>query len=453
VWAVLAGRLTSVLTSTLTVLVTYRIGLLVRGAASGLVAAGMVALSGLLVQLAHFATPDSTTILFMSLALLAAVRCAQAPTRQAFVLAGAFAGLAMGSEYHMVILVVPLLGAWMLSGRRAWPLLGVAALAMAAAWIAVNPYAVLQSGAFLGANVHSLQVRTVDSGAEYQDRWSPYGPAILYVLRYPLGYGVGFLLAIWLVAGAIWGAVRRDRATLVLLLWILPYFVLVTLSPAKFMRYSAPLLPPLAVLAGAFLVDVTVAARPGVRVVVLAAAAASAIYTFVYDGAYASLFASPDPRQVVTTWLEEHAAPRAAIGFEEIPNGLLNLPYFVTNAGFRPCFSSFQPANLDSRAQYFVLDNYALEEHPDVALSSVDRFRRSLQSDPQYREVLRLQPEPSWLGMTFAIDGSPHDWRYPARSIIVYRHMSTAGASVGQCFSTLAAAQQALYVPPATGSG
>jgi dolichyl-phosphate-mannose-protein mannosyltransferase len=451
--AVLAGRVMSVLASTATIGVVYRAGIVMRGKDLGLLAAAVMAISGLLAQLAHFATPDSTTILVMSLALLGALYCAASPTRLRFALTGAAAGLAAGSEYHMALLAIPIVGAWLLTRQRDSRLLLVAVGAAVAAWALADPYAILQPGAFLDAGLHSLRVRTVDSGTQYQGRWAQYGPALLYVVRYPLGYGVGFLLTAWLVLGAAWGLLRRDRSTLVLLLWIVPYFVLVTVSPAKFMRYSAPLLPPLALLGARFFLDLAPLARPRLRPGLGAIAAATAVYTLVYDGAYASLFSAPDARQVAAAWLKTHATPHAPVGFEEIPDGLLNLPYFVTDAGFLPCFSTFQAAHLQGPARYYVVDDYALEEHPDVASVAVDRFRSSLEHSTQYRRVFHVEYVPSWLGVAFPITGSPHDWRYPAHSITVYQHLRKGIPGLGQCYPSLGAAQEALYVPPPDSSG
>jgi hypothetical protein len=64
-----------------------------------------------------------------------------------------------------------------------------------------------------------------------------------------------------------------------------------------------------------------------------------------------------------------------------------------------------------------------------------------------------VEYEPSWLGFSFSIAGSPHDWRYPAHSITVYRHLTKGVPGTGQCYPTLAAAQQALYVPSPGSTG
>lgn len=448
VQSVVSGRATSILLSVGTVYVTFRLGRAVSHRYVGLVAACFVAVSGLLIQLAHFATPDSTTIFFSTAALWAAVEHLRAPGLARLLPAGILVGLAAGSEYNMVLLVLPLVAAWFLADRRRIDWLACSLLALAGAWVAVNPFAVMQWRAFLDAGIHSLRTRTVDSGLQYGDRWSSYGPTWLYVIRYPLGYGVGFAETACIVAGVGWALLRRSRRDLVLLSWVFPYFVLVTLSPAKFMRYSAPLIPALSVLAAELIVFLLVVPRRRVRLVAAVAAVLALLYTAGYDAAYAQLFAQTDARAEAAGWIAEHAQPGSRIGFQEIPDGLLNLPYFVVRNRYQPCFSQFAVDRLAGPAQYVLVDTYEREAHPEVSSSQVDTFLTALQTTPGYRQDAVIRHVPSIGPFTFPITGSPHDWRYPAHAITIYQHLSTGTSGVNDCFPTLQSALQVLYVPP-----
>jgi hypothetical protein len=448
---VLAGRITSIALSAVTVVLIYLIARLAAGRAAGLAAAFAAAVSGLLIQLAHFATQDSTTIFFMTAALLALVLAVREPSVRRLAAAGLICGLAVGSEYHMALLVCPLVAAWWIGGNRTVPALSAAVALMVAGWALVNPFAIVEFSAFVDASLHTLSIRTVNSSAEYGDRWAAYGPAWLYVVRYPLGYAEGLFLTAWLLAGAAWGVVRRRDVDLVLLAWLVPYFVLVTLSPAKFMRYSAPLLPPLCVFAGVFLADLLRRIPSPARLAAVAVAGLITLYTLTGDAAYAQLFTHADSRLVAARWLQGHAPEGSRVSFEELPNGLINAPYFFTQAGFRPCFTQFRAGRLAGAQQYLVLDNYDLEEHPRVRTTQVQNFRAALLRDPAYRLVYRVAPVPAFLGLKFPIAASPHDWRYPAHVISIYRHGKPGGVARGACFSSMARATAALYPPLASG--
>jgi len=449
---VLTGRVLSVLLSILTVMMSYRLAAVCFGPGAGLLAALFVALSGLLVQLAHFATPDATLDFLMTCSLLAMALALKRPSLSRFTVAGGLVGLAAGTEYQMALLLLPLTCAWLLSSRRgALPLLAAYGVA-AATFLISNPYVLIDQHAFRLSIEHAIRMRTVDSALQYQDRWAPYGPAWLYVVRYPLGYGVGFAMTGVLIAGAAWSLWRREKYDLLLLCWLVPYLLLVSFSSAKFMRYSAPLLPPLAVLAGRFVATALVQPRPrAVRAAAAIGTAAALLFSGAYDAAYAGMFAAPEPRLVATMWLAQHARLGSQVEFEELPDGLVNLPVFVTAAGYRPCFAQFSTKRLGGSPAYVVVDNYALEDHEAVSGSVARRFQHVLASTPNYRVAHRVAYVPTFLGLSFPIGGSPHDWRYPDHEITVYSRVSSPTSAASYCYQNLQLAVASLYNPRSRG--
>lgn len=445
---ILEVRIVSALFSAATVIVVYRLGSESYGQTVGLLAAVFVSLSTLPIQLAHFATPDASTGFLMSMSLLLILRAMKAPSGGRFAWAGVLVGLTTGSEYHMGLLAMPLAAAWILSERREARWIVGAYGCAAVAFLVTNPYALIEFPSFWSAVVHTIETHTVDGAAEYQNRWAAYGPSWLYVVRFALGYGVGFAFAAWLTLGGFWALIRRRKADLLLLSWIIPYFVLVSFTSAKFMRYSAPLIPPLAVLAGSFTRDLLGGRRTWmVRVPAVAAAVVAIGYSGAYDAAYASLFSAPDTRLVATQWLSQHAAAGSEVEFEQLPDGLLNLPNVVTASGYRPCFAQFQVNRLAGPMSYLMTDSFGVEEHPSASTAQVRSFGLSLTSGPSYRLAEQVAYTPSVLGMRFPIAASPHDWRYPDHQITVYRHLSAASSGAPYCYRDLVTAQATLYVP------
>ncbi len=451
VWSVLAGRTTSLVLSTVTILAVYKLAAEGFNPESGLVAALVAALSTLFVQLAHFATPDSLTAFLVTCTLLAGIRAMKQPSGRRFALAGALLGLSTGSEYHMALLVVPIFVAWWLGTEsRQARYVSVALGSALAMYLLSSVYALIHVTEFIAATEHTFRIRTVDSGLQYGNRWSVFGPAWLYVIRYPLGYGVGFALTAWMLAGTVLAALRRIRADWVLLSWLLVYFLLVSISPAKFMRYSAPLLPVLAVLSGRLAIDLVHMTRRWIRQSTRGLVVVAVAFTLVYDGAYVSLFSTTDPRLSAVQWIEQRGSAGTAVVFDQLPNGLINLPYFFTAAGYRPCFSLFRLAALANPARYVATDNYDLEEHPRITQAVVNSYHSMLQNNQHYRLILRVHHVPTFLGISFSIDGSPHDWRYPSHVIAVYaKAPAPAETTTRSCFPSLAAAHNALYPAPA----
>lgn len=188
---VLAGRITTAVLSTATIVVVYQLARRAFGGRAGLAAALVMAISGLAIQLAHFATPDATTGFLMSCTLLAIFLAMQRPSLARFAVAGGLAGLTAGTEYHMFLLAVPLTTGWVLSERRDLRCLGTGYAAIAVMYLVSNPYILAEPGAYLSALEHAVRIRTVQSQQVYGEQWTPYEPAWLYVVRYALGYGVG----------------------------------------------------------------------------------------------------------------------------------------------------------------------------------------------------------------------------------------------------------------------
>ncbi|MGH2443444.1 MAG: glycosyltransferase family 39 protein, partial [Chloroflexota bacterium] len=450
VWPVLEARILTAILSTLAILVAYRFARAAFGSPAGLIAATLVALSALLIQLGHFATPDSTTILLMSLTLLVAYRASVQPSLRGLAAMGVLGGAAIGTEYHMIVLVAPGLAAWWMSGNRRWSWLGAAAAGAILTFLILNVYMLFDFQGFWSATEHTLRIRTVDSALQYGNRWAPYDPTWLYVVRFPLGYGTGFALAIWYVAGFLWSLYRRTRADWILLAWISPYFLLVSIEPAKFMRYSAPLLVPLAILAARLLVELCTLFATRRRAILVVLAAAALVYTAIYDFGYVGLFSTVEPRAAAAGWLTTHATSQTKIAFEVIPDGVVNLPYFLKPADSK-CFSQYRVGRLQPMT-YVVFDSYAPEEQPPILDPLIARYRRTLQGHG-YTVAAHVHDVPTFLGLRFPIDGSPHDWRYASHEITIYRNRAVVPGPSRYCFKSLSAAAAALYVRPSTRTG
>ncbi len=448
VQAAVAGRAMSLGLSVLTIPAVYWLGTRAYGQAAGVVAALLIALSGLLIELAHFATPDSATVLLCTATLTACVIAAQTGSPRALIAAGVLGGLATGSEYHMALLGLPIATSWLISQRGRPGLLAATIGSAIIAFLAVNPYMLVEFSAFWEALLHTLRIRTVDSQLEYGDRFAAYGPAALYIVHYVLGYGMGLAAAVWLGIGAIWAGFKHRKADLVLLAWIIPYGLLISISSTKFLRYGAPLIPPLAVFAARFALDAWRQFRPSLRPAMIAVAGIVIGYSTLYDAAYAGLFTSTEPRAVATDWLRAHVAAGTQIAFQSLPDGVINLPYFVSAAGYRPCFSLYRPARLAGPMQYLLVDSYGLEEHSLFSDNQVSRYFRSLKENRSYRVVAVIHYVPTFLGFRFPLDGSPHDWRYAAHNITIYRHLEAPGGSASYCFRDISHAIAALYVHP-----
>lgn len=350
------GRFLTALIDTGTVLFTFLLGRRLYGVATGLLAAALLSVAVVHIQLAHFFTSDPYLTFFVVVAIyfmVAAHGDEVAGSTQGrrrkwyFVLAAIMVGLAIGSKFTAVLLGLPLLwtaAAVGTSGKRwALALLGIALAALAFAL--TNPFAVLDwtcvpSEVAGGRNSlfdilsNSCYVENIltqnamvsgraDLGFTRQYAGTtPY----LYFGEMLVRWGLGPLLGLVALAGLVWAiwdvgrslrgvagvndALRRllSQPTVIVLLWVLPYAILTGGFYVKFLRYMQPVVPFLIVFGAALLWRVR---RPSARYALVGIVL---IGTALYAVAFVNLYRAEHPWNAASRWI-----------YENIPSGTLIL--------------------------------------------------------------------------------------------------------------------------------
>lgn len=273
----LVGRAISAIFDLGTVVMTFLIGRRVFGRGVGLLAAALVAFAPLHIQLAHFGAFDTAMVFFMMAALWLTMRYLQTRHLRDGVMAGACAGLAIGSKFTAVWLLALLamlltVDAWLVASVRSesvdlrppiqsmLKLLGPLGAMLAAAFVAfaiTNPFALIEAHTFLTevANQAAMARGKLDWEyvRQYHNTW-PYLYPIWQMVQFSLGAALG--LASWAgFAWALWRAWRQNVKLdeLILLAWTVSYFVLTGGLYVKFVRYMLPIIPALAILGAALL--------------------------------------------------------------------------------------------------------------------------------------------------------------------------------------------------------
>jgi hypothetical protein len=154
-------------------------------------------------------------------------------------LAGLAAGLATSFKYPGVFLLVPLV----LVGWRQPRRVAIGLAASAAAFCATSPYFIVHFGSALS---RAYEVQDISRqgwlGFEH-DHIAP----IAFVGRLWDGFGPALIVC---VAGLVVALVRRTRTDVILASFVVVYFLDLCTLGAHFDRYTLPLVPPLAALAG-----------------------------------------------------------------------------------------------------------------------------------------------------------------------------------------------------------
>jgi hypothetical protein len=221
----------------------------VAGVSAGVVAALVMAFAPAFVVHSRFMTVDVPTTFFVALAFHQAVALHASPRPMRTLLWGAFwAGCAAGSKYNAGLsLLAPLVGLWLLpSLSTPKRLLGSgAAVGVAGLTFLVVCPGVWADSARFWANFW-YEVRHVGQG--HGEVFTNTGLGWLYHLTPNLSTGFG---AAGLITSAVgWALHARNRVWWGVLVASLAYYLLIGAAEVRFLRYTFPLLPMLAMGVG-----------------------------------------------------------------------------------------------------------------------------------------------------------------------------------------------------------
>jgi len=277
----LVGRVLSALSDLGIIYLIFLLGRRLYGDQVGLLAAALIALAPMHIQLAHFATFDVLTTFFILLSLYGAVCVLYtgpgqwAPT----IWGGLAAGLAIASKFNAVpLLAAPIVAqvirairmpnapatGWL---RRAMPGIVVSMLCALLAFALTSPFALLDTRLYIKQILEqSTMVRGV-ADWPFTRQYRNTLPFVYQIVE-QVRWGLGWPLGISAFAGFGWTLLRQFRrhkeerftslydAELILLCWSVPYFLVTGSFMVKFMRYMLPLLPLFILMGTAMVIQI-----------------------------------------------------------------------------------------------------------------------------------------------------------------------------------------------------
>jgi len=329
----LVGRALAAAADTITILLVYLLGRRLGGVTAGLLAAAFTGLAVQHIQQAHFGTFDALLTACVTASLWSLARYVEKGNGRNIILSGALIGLAVGSKFSAVMLLLPAATAvvWTSMGRpRGRPSArqrfghGLLLCGALLTFALTNPFALLQWQAFIediarqGAMVRGL----VDWPFVAQYRGTvPYAYQIAQQGRWLLGWPL--TLAVY--GGAAWSLWEwllrlrgRDHGVqtgqfAVLYAWVFPYFIVTGAFVVKFPRYMLPVLPVMFVFAGLSLAGV-LRCRPLAGWALLALVL---LPTGAYALAFVQLYSAPHPWVSASDSIYANAPAKARILLEK----------------------------------------------------------------------------------------------------------------------------------------
>lgn len=241
------ARALTTLMAVATVPAVAALGYRLYGMGGGLIAGFLLCILPLHVRYSHLATTDAPAALWMTCALLFAVRIIQEGRLRDYALAGLCAGLAGASKYPAALVCPAILAAALLAHpekrRRGLALAGASALLC---FVLATPYVLLDAENFWrdfsGMASEHLLNRNAYAAADARPL------AGLYALPTHLYYGAGLAFSLALLSALSYRPKTWRRDELIVLLSLVLFVLLLAFSSSSFMRYALPIAPITAVL-------------------------------------------------------------------------------------------------------------------------------------------------------------------------------------------------------------
>src|ERR1035437_8495568 len=272
------ARAISGLVDTGTIVFIFLICLLVFTPSVALLASALLAFTALHLHASHFFTVDTFVTFFSVGAVYFALRIYKRGTLVNYILAGAFYGMAIASKsaalpFAAAILAAQLFRFCLLPGKTkagtqemldSWRNLGCAALTAFGVFFICMPHALLDFDTFMrDQNEQRRILITGEADVPYNRQYINTTPYLFYMenlVKYTMGpYGAIALFAFFFYIAGFFKNLKDGKIPgkeiAVILAGVVPYFLIVGVSFAKFNRYMIPFTPFLALLAAKLLYD------------------------------------------------------------------------------------------------------------------------------------------------------------------------------------------------------
>lgn len=355
------ARAISGLVDTGTIVFIFLICLLVFTPSVALLASALLAFTALHLHAAHFFTVDTFMTFFSVGMMYFALRIYKKGTLVNYILAGAFYGMAIASKsaalpFAAAILAAQLFRFFSMPAKtkadkqkrtNSWINLGWAALAAFVVFFICMPHALLDFEKFTrDQNEQKRILITGEADVPYNRQYINTTPYIFYMenlVKYTMGpYGAVALFAFFFYIFGFFKNLKDGKIPgkeiAVVLAGVVPYFLIVGISFAKFNRYMIPFTPFLALLAAKFLYDFYAWVKN--KKIAVAAICLTLLAAMFYGIAYMNVYTNSHSWIAASRWMFANIPPQSQ-GLEKAPHRtrILNemwgddLPVYVDGKG------------------------------------------------------------------------------------------------------------------------
>lgn len=422
----LIGRIISLLYSTAVILLIFFIGTNLFDEKVGILAAAFTAVLPTLAFQAHFLVVDTPAVFWFVLTFffITGKRFFKNHTMW-LVVTSISLGIAIGTKYTNVIVVLPLLYFLFNVHRRAGKTLlqsifnkdlCILAAICAVVFLITTPHAILSFKEFLYGNSEGFGGIFGQRGLFAYNYYptsfiTPFTTATYHSLRLPL-----FILAL---ASVVWLLIKRSANNALLLFVIIPFYLLLIYRASPHLRHIIVVLPFLMLAMARMLTNLLSLFRKRVlKYLLISACGAAFLYTFLFTFSYIRRFTRIDTRTACADWLGPRMIEQNTVGIATFspwnytpPVDRLDNKIIVTGYSY--------DILLTTKPDYFIITEYEFREFYQARATKQKcaAFVEQLFSENHYKIIKVFQKEFSVLGLNFLPDFPNMDWN-PVNPII-----------------------------------
>lgn len=360
----LPGRVMMLLSGLATIVLAWRLAGRVFDRRVALLAAVLLAINPVHIRYSQIIRTDMQATVFVLLSLLAATSIAERGRTRAYLMAGAWLGVACATKWPSVTAVAGVIGAtgwrwreYPMDRRAALRGLVLFGAATVGALVLVSPFLLLD-WATLVSNLHG-EGRSTHLGATGYD----FLGNVWWYLSHPLIAGLGPAGLVLALSGLFYGAWTRPAFGVVVVPTIVAFLVSISAQGLIWERWVVPVLPLLTIAAAYAAVRAADATRAWLPRLAAPAAIALGLLVALPPLRTADAQAAEraiDTRRLATAWALRHIPAGSTVGIEYLAFDVIDAPWrFLYPAGDRGC--------VDVRANL----------KGQVTVARVDRWRRA----------------------------------------------------------------------------
>ena len=428
----LVGRFLTVIEGILLIVLIFFIGRNLYNELAGIIAAAFTAILPTVIYQSHFLVVDAPALFWFTLAFWFLTTAIESlGVRRWSIISGVLIGIAVGTKYTNILLFLPFLYKLYLNSENRKSIsriinrnTAIAAVVTIIFFLFTTPYALLSFDEFLRGNANGFGGIFGPRGLLYYNAYaasliSPFSLATFHSLRLPL--------TLFSSLGVLYLLYKREKSDLLLLVFIIPFYLMMIYHASPHLRHIVLVLPFLMIATGRMVADIVSHAekKKFLRPLVVLIMTTVFVYTLLFTLSMIKRITRVDTRIACAEWVRKNVAKESIIGLASYFPWNYTPPVEMITDKITLIDYNYDRL-LALKPDYFIITEYELK---DAAYSKENRTARTqfvalLFKQHDYVISKEFKRDFEFLGLKFPPNFPNMDWNAINPVIYVFKAKS-----------------------------